>query len=399
MPSQHPFFDIVIVGAGPVGMALAALLRHGDRSVLLVEQRAAPFVHPRAMHLDRTSIELLGAAGVRWHPGTDLDELAGVSFDAPSGASFPIVLGGLCPDELAPFAFSQPAVEAQLRAVLAASTVEQRHGTTLTALTPGPDALQARLCCGEHHIVVRTDVLIGCDGANSTVRRLAGIGSRQWGGTARWLAEDHLLIAPLADRVVRQRIGRRPVTIVPGCASHVRVERCLQRSVGAPLGGDAAPPPLGELIGVESKRVIASRAYTFTTRLSPVPGRVLGGSAVLLAGDAAHTVAPFLGQGLGLGLRDAANLAALLLADGTRPPGELVAAHRAARRGDVRVTAVQARAAQLLIERGASMRPATLDRTLRALAAATRRTPGLVRRAALAHRPEPFALSAAAPLR
>lgn len=402
-----PFYDIVIVGAGPVGLTLAALLRHGERSVLLVERRTAPFEHPRAMHLDRSSVDLLRAAGVVWRPGVDLDELTGVSFDGPVGASLPIVLGGLCPDELAPFAFAQPAVEAGLRAVLTGSAVHRRAGAELAALVPtgrarrsgGTGALLAELREGTARRGVRTDLLIGCDGADSTVRRLAGLPSRTWGGTALWTAEDHALAERRTDRVVRHRLGPQPSTVVPGCATHVRIERCLQHSHGAPVEPELDEgPALAELLGGDSVAVIASRSYAFRTRLAPVPGRMVGDAAVIVAGDAAHTVAPFLGQGLGLGLRDAASLAALLLDRGAAGPAQLLAAHARARRADVLATALQARAAQLLIERGAALGPAALGRTLRILAGATGRAPGLVRRAALAHRP-PLALSAAAPSR
>ena len=380
-------YDVLIVGAGPVGLTLAALLRSSARSVLLVERRTDPFPGARAMHLDRLSVELLETVGVRWEGGVDLDELAGVSFDARPYGELLIALGELCPDELAPFAFHQPSLERKLQRLLADSAVEQRTGCEVVGLQPQSDGMRVWLQSRSRVEQVSARFVVGCDGAEGPVRQLAGIPSRAWGGAAHWHAGDHLLASRPTDRLVRHHLGRRPVTVVPGCGRHVRIEHLLWAAHGGRRWSPPCELALAELLGTGVEETIATRCYRFETRLALRPARSAGSAAVLLAGDAAHTVAPFLGQGLGLGLRDAAWLA-VLLEPANASPIDVTTAYRRARRGDVLATATQSRAAQLLVERGND--PRRLGRLFAALTKATQTRPGLVHRAALAHRRTPL---------
>ncbi len=376
-------YDVLIVGAGPVGLTLAALLGATTRSVLLVERQSVPYAGSRAMHLDRSSVELLETVGVRWELGVDLDELAGVSFDGLPHGELRIALGALCPDELAPFAFDQPSLERKLRLLLTDSNVEQRAGCEVVSLNAERDRVRLglRTAMGTQNVTAR--FVVGCDGAASSVRHLASIRTRTWGGQAQWYATDHLLTSRPTDRMVRHHLGHRPVTVVPGCGRHVRVEHLLHAAHGARRWPEPSPHAAAERLGTAAQETISARCYSFATQLAVRPTRSIGPDAVILAGDAAHTVAPFLGQGLGLGLRDAACIAALL-EPAVVWPHQVAAAYRRARRGDVLATATLSRAAQLLVERGGD-RP-RLARLLGALTEAGQRRPAMVHRAALSQR-------------
>lgn len=399
-------YDIVIVGAGPVGLTLASLLRHQGLAILVIERRHTAVTYGRAMHLDRGSVELLQRAGMCWEPGVDLDPLAGVAFCGPAGAEFRIALGGLCPELIAPFAFFQPAVERALTSELERSPVELAFGATLVGLELAGDAVRLEVAEGlaQARRRVSAPLVVGCDGAASAVRGLARLPVRCWLAGASWRATDYRLAHRLPDRLVRHSLEPRPTTVVPGCGPFARFETREHRGRSAP--GEPPRAAAGRAFGVEIDQTMASRSYRYDTRIAVRTSRRVGRSAVVIMGDAAHTVAPFLGQGLGLGLRDAEQLAALLTADrtvgsdrsvacrdgdregcvGLGDAAALVARYERARRRDVATTATQSMLAQLLVEHGGSWAPRRLERVLAALSRLGGMAPSAVHHLALAHR-------------
>jgi 3-(3-hydroxy-phenyl)propionate hydroxylase len=179
--------------------------------------------------------------------------------------------------------FHQPSLEAGLAALL---TCEVRRGTAVTGLRQDAAGVTAYLG-GE---TVRASWLVGCDGAGSTVRSLAGI---RWQGRDlphRWHVVD--AVGSYRDGFTYTCDPAMPSVDMPMPGGH-RWEFLLR--------GGAQPP------GVPLE-VVRAADYTYGTRHADrwQVGRVL------LAGDAAHTMPPFAGQGLGAGLRDAWALGALL---------------------------------------------------------------------------------------
>jgi 3-(3-hydroxy-phenyl)propionate hydroxylase len=150
---------------------------------------------------------------------------------------------------------------------------------------------------------VRASAVLGCDGANSTVRSLLGVSMRDLGPADRWLvldvrSADELPVWPGAHQVCD---SRQPATFMPVTGDRYRWE-CRLRP-GETVAEATAPERLRRLLApVEAERVEIVRAVEYTFR-AQVADRWRGGR-VLLAGDAAHLSPPFVGQGLGLGLRD-----------------------------------------------------------------------------------------------
>ena len=155
-------------------------------------------------------------------------------------------------------------------------------------------------------------VVLGCDGANSTVRELTGIPMDDLGFTERWLVVDIRSAASLNtwDGVEQVCDPARAATFMRVAGDRYRWEfRLLDGEDEASLTSPAALGALlrpwtgrGDLAGLEITR---SASYTFRARLA---ARFADGRAFLL-GDAAHLTPPFIGQGLAAGLRDADNLA------------------------------------------------------------------------------------------
>ena len=346
--------DVCIVGLGPVGAALAAHLGQAGTRVVVLEREVAPYGLPRAAHLDGTALSVLDAIGVR-PGGRDLD-----GFDLVDARGRLLLRGR--PRGAPPPGFPagrlihQPALERALRQRLAETPgVTVRLGAEVVGLTPeasGGDPVGVALASGES---IRASLVVGCDGAGSAVRRLVGVGMREGRFRQRWLVVDVLLregdprggVGPLAadgralpSRLLQIADPAAPATYVPFAGRRRRWEFRLPD--GAPSEAAASPEAVRQRLArfVDPDAVEVERAAVYTFR-SAIAERWRRGR-VLLAGDAAHLMPPFLGQGLGAGLRDVAALSPLAVAVLGGAPPEALNAYERQRRPHVRATIRQA---------------------------------------------------------
>ena len=309
-----PAAPVVVVGAGPVGLAAALLLSRHGLPVLLLERHRAPYPLPRAVHLDDEVFRALQAAGVadevaaRSRPMTGLRLLDGAhrvlaEFARDSSA-------GMHGWPQGSFVH-QPDLEDELSsAVGTTGAVTVARGAEVTALrqdTAGVDVTVVDRDTGVERSV-RAAAVLGCDGANSTVRRLVGATMRNLGRADRWLVLDVRAEEPLAVWPGTHQVcdARRPSTFMPVTGDRYRWERRL--APGETVADATTPARLRALLApVDPGQVEVLRAAEYTFR-AQVADRWRAGR-VLLAGDAAHLSPPFIGQGLGLGLRDVHQLA------------------------------------------------------------------------------------------
>lgn len=378
-----PPLDVAVVGLGPVGAALALRLDALGVRVAVLERDVTPHALPRAAHLDDEALAVLRRAGVLPEvlaAGRAIDgfELADRHGRTLLRARKRPVVDGL-PTALL---VHQPTVERALRARLAARGVPVHLGTTVTDVRDLGDGVEVDATeRGGAPLLAQAAFVVGCDGARSTVRdamrtRLHGGGFRQ-----RWLVVDTLvpdvLAEALPDRLVQTADPRRARTFVPFPGARRRWEWRLRPEetdgeaeatafVRARLAEALAAAGLGpDLEGVEIER---ATVYTFYDLVAERWRR----GRLLLAGDAAHLMPPFLGQGLGAGLRDADALAPRLAAVLDGAPPDLLDDYETERRRHVRATTRLAVALGRLITLPEPLATAR-DLTLRA----GQRVPGL----------------------
>jgi 2-polyprenyl-6-methoxyphenol hydroxylase-like FAD-dependent oxidoreductase len=315
--------DVAVVGAGPVGTVLAILLAQLGRRVALLERWPHPYPLPRAVHFDHEIGRILQACGLG-------GELASISepadvYEWRNASGLPLLRFGRTGPGASGWPqssmFNQPALE-QLLADRAASLpdIAVRRGREVTALDADERGVVVRHRAtpagspgegaGDDEQVTRAAYVIGCDGANSTVRTLIGSPVHDLGFFYDWLIVDVVLHEERTYDPINVQIcdPARPSTAVSGGPGRRRWE--FMRLPGEPpeaLDDEAAAWRLLEAWDVHPGNATLERhaLYTFQARWAE---RWRAGR-VLLGGDAAHQMPPFAGQGMCSGLRDAANLA------------------------------------------------------------------------------------------
>jgi 2-polyprenyl-6-methoxyphenol hydroxylase-like FAD-dependent oxidoreductase len=305
-----PDGDVAIVGAGPVGLTLAILLAQTGRTVTVLERWPSPYALPRAVHFDHEVGRILQSCGIG-------DELRAITeaaevYEWRNAAGTTLLRfgrRGAAPSGWPESSmFSQPELEALLaRRADALPTLTIRRGTEVAALVQHDDHVEIRDTGG---VSSQARYVVGCDGANSTVRGLVGIEPVDLGFFYDWLIVDLILSEPRVFDPLNVQIcdPARPTTAVSGGPGRRRWEfmRLPHESLDD-LNDEARAWELLAPWDVTPCGATLERhaVYTFQARYAPA-WRV---GRVLLAGDAAHQMPPFAGQGMCAGIRDAANLA------------------------------------------------------------------------------------------
>ena len=322
--TQEP---VIAVGAGPAGCTAALLLADFGIPVTLLERHTQPHPLPRAVHLDDEVARTLDRIGVsegflaRSRPGSGLRLLdASHRVMAEFTRDHKPGMHGFPQANM----FHQPDLEELLLArVERHPLIEFRRGAEVTGLdgTAGPvtsdptgpvEAVRVHARIGGETQTFTGQVVLGCDGANSTIRKLAGITMDDLGFTERWLVVDIRVSDGLDtwDGVEQICDPARAATFMQVTGDRYRWEFRLRD--GEDEAGLITPRALGRLLQPWTGRgdltgleIIRTASYTFRARLA---SRFQAGRVFLL-GDAAHLTPPFIGQGLAAGLRDADNLA------------------------------------------------------------------------------------------
>jgi 2-polyprenyl-6-methoxyphenol hydroxylase-like FAD-dependent oxidoreductase len=315
---------VIIVGGGPVGLALAlGLAHHGMRSVLF-ERRAEVAPDSRSMPIWPRTQEILRDWGAyepiaqRGHfiesfralnVGTG-KQLVEVDFRAVDDVV----------DRPGVLVVSQGDVERALRLLVAAHPLcDLRLGIAVTGLQQDNGGVTITYAIDGTCAELRAAVAVGCDGSQSAVRGWLGVALEGDSYDSRVVLSDELLDdVPDDDAIARIRLGVRglrcAIRVAPrtwrAIASVDREDAqeqddCAHRQRLRDIFGDCEPTTLWK--------------QTFEVHRRHAQRFVLG--RVALAGDAAHVSSPIGGQGLNAGIHDAANLAwkiAFAFKDGQR---------------------------------------------------------------------------------
>ncbi|GAA3467458.1 bifunctional 3-(3-hydroxy-phenyl)propionate/3-hydroxycinnamic acid hydroxylase MhpA [Nonomuraea roseola] len=314
---SHTARAVVIVGAGPTGLTAATLLGQYGVECLVLERWESVYQGPRAVALDDEVYRILARLGVRdefaaiaWpHRGLRLVDptlrvLAEFQRDGLGRHGYPMGV-----------MFDQPELEAILRRNLKQyGNVTLRGGIEVTALSQDGSGV---LVDFTNHATgsrdsVRASYVLGCDGANSVTRASTGAVMHDLKFTQRWLVVD---VDSEAD--LGQWNGAHQVCDPVRPTTYMRLGKTRHRWEFRLAPGETADDyceitrlhplisPWTKEIPVEKLEVVRAAGYVSRAQ---VADRWREGRVFLL-GDAAHLTPPFIGQGMGAGLRDAMNLA------------------------------------------------------------------------------------------
>ena len=306
--------DVLVVGAGPVGLVCALLVARRGWQVTVLERWALPYRQPRAVHFDDEVARLLADTGIggrlsqltepadiyEWRNGDD-QTLLRFDWSGIGASGWPTAS-----------MFHQPDLEDALTEAAAATpSITLRRGHHAVEIHDDADHVEviARDDAEAQHRF-RASWVIGCDGANSFVRTRMATEVTDLGFFYDWLIVDVIPHESRRWEPTNLQIcdPRRPTTVVSGGPGRRRWEfmRMPGETVEELNNEETAWRLLAPWRLTPDNSILERHAiYTFQARWAD---RWRSGR-LLLAGDSAHLMPPFAGQGMCSGIRDAANLA------------------------------------------------------------------------------------------
>jgi len=315
--------DVVIVGAGPVGLTLANILGLQGVRTLVVEERENLIDYPRGVGLDDEALRTFQAIGLveRILPHTVPNQILRF-FDAKRRLLAEMAPPDACYGWPKRNGFVQPMVDAELLSGLDRfDHVQVLWAHPMTSCTETPDGVAVELAPDGDSTIVHARYVVGCDGGRSATRRAMGVSFDGTTSSTRWLVVD-IANDPLGHP--NSEVGADPARPYASISIAHGIRR-FEFMIHADESDEQAEDPafIARMLGLlvphpERVDVIRHRIYTHHSRIAGAFRR----GRLLLAGDAAHLMPVWQGQGYNSGIRDAANLGWKLAAVVTGQAGD-----------------------------------------------------------------------------
>lgn len=333
-------YDVAVVGYGPTGMTLAALLGRRGHRVVVLERYRGLYNLPRAACFDDEIMRTFQKIGVvdEVSPGVvvqrdydwvnaDGETLVELEYADPGPGGWAAL-----------YMMYQPHVETVLdRHVKALPTVQVRQGFTVSELEQDDEGVTIRGAGRDGEATVRARYAVGADGGSGFMRGTLCRSVDDYGFQENWLVCDFKLHGPVENLPAFRQVcdPAQPTSIVRIGPDHHRFSFMLDPGETPEAATDPARvwARVGRYLTRDDAALIRVANYVFRSRIA----RQWRYGRVLLAGDAAHEMPPFLAQGMCSGIRDSHNLAWKLdLALTGRAGAELLDTYQAEREPHVR---------------------------------------------------------------
>ncbi len=309
-------FDVTIVGLGPAGGTLANLLAMHDFSILILDREKSFYPLPRAVHFDDEIMRVFQTIGITKeflkhtiiNKGTKfVNSKDKVILDWPRPKK--ITANGWYPS----YRFHQPDLEKKLRKKLKNyKKVLIEQNSEVIKIKNSKNYVDITYLNINNHkeYLVRSKYVIGCDGANSITRKQMKTKMDNLGFTQKWAVVDLILKKKknnLPDRTIQYSNPKQPATYCRNVGRRRRWEFAIKKNhsdkkvLSENYIWNFLKPWLNKSEAIIERKTI----YTFESAIA----RKWRKGRVFIAGDAAHLMPPFMGQGMCAGIRDASNLA------------------------------------------------------------------------------------------
>ena len=314
--------EAVVVGGGLAGLAAAVAVAKAGLETIHLVPKGPPDRRTSALMLP--SVEYLQSAGLVpqpaaiGHPLTQIRIIDATKrlIRAPETLFDSAEVGQLAFGWNFANVKLAEAFEAARAGLPKLSTIE----TTLDDLELSPDGATLKLGTGD---TLGAALVVGADGKKSRVRESAGFRARENGFTQAALVCDLGLERPIGGTSIEFHYENGPFTLVPAGGNRANLVWIDQRDTLKAVQ-DGGKEHLAALFREKSQRLFGSielltPAHMFL--LSTLTVDIAGKDGVVLVGESAHAFPPIGAQGLNLGLRDVADLAASLAAVDLKAPG------------------------------------------------------------------------------
>jgi 2-polyprenyl-6-methoxyphenol hydroxylase-like FAD-dependent oxidoreductase len=292
---------ILVIGAGPTGLAAALELARLGRPVRIVDKKATRSQHSKAIGVNARTLELLEPSGMAERLLASGLRIRRLTFRSGERRLATIELARVAHRYNFMLALLQGETERLLEQRLAECGTEVEWRTEFRRLEAGPDRVRAELIADGEERTVAADYLIGADGARSAVRHALGLPFEGETDPAEWWLADVRMAWTFGHAEVE--VFARPAAVL----AVIPIEPGLFRLVSN------GPDPLSLLPADSSVQAVTWRS---AFKISYRQVRSYQQGRVLLAGDAAHVHSPVGARGMNLGIEDGTILARKLVDGG-----------------------------------------------------------------------------------
>lgn len=305
-------YDVAICGYGPVGSVCAILLAQYGYKVIVIDKNIGPSPTARAINTDGEQLRVFDKFNIAKTIVENSNQIERVIFSKPNLDAIQTLEQPQEESEMGwpnQVLFYQPELESFIREKISSfKNIDVIEDCELIDFKDKKDSVLLNCIKQKKLFNIESTFLIGCDGASSFIRKKLNIELDDFGYNQKWLVCDAHIVKKieLKNELIQVCDPKRPTTFLRGRGEHLRFEFKVMPNDN--LNHLKKEDTIWELLSpwINKNNSLLERAdiYNFHACIANKWNQ----NNIFLAGDSAHQMPPFMGAGMGTGIRDVANL-------------------------------------------------------------------------------------------